>query len=86
MSHSLPARAECDCADSVLDNAASAVVWAGIVTLVSYLAGNALRRTSGVITWIVIGLAIVVMAVVFLLARRRAEEIAVRAEAAYWEG
>lgn len=63
-------------------NAASAIVWAGIVTFVSYVAGNTLRRTSGAITWVLVGLA-VVMAAVLLLARRRAEELADRAEAAY---
>jgi membrane protein DedA with SNARE-associated domain len=67
-------------------NAASAVVWAGIVTYASYVAGNTLRRTSGAITWILVGLAVVVMAVVFLLARRRAAEFAARAEAAYPAG
>src|ERR1017187_487914 len=51
----------------VLANSASAVIWAGIVTSVSYVAGDPLRRTSGAITWILVGLAVVVMAVAFLL-------------------
>lgn len=69
-----------------LANAASAVSWAGIVTLASYVAGNTLRRTSGAITWVLVALAVVVMGCVFLLARRRAEELGARAEAAYPTG
>jgi membrane protein DedA with SNARE-associated domain len=64
-------------------NAAGAFVWAGIFTYLSYVAGNTLRRTSGVFSWVLVGLAIVAMVVGFLLARQRVEEFAARADAAY---
>jgi membrane protein DedA with SNARE-associated domain len=67
-------------------NAASAIVWAAVVTFASYTAGDALRRTSEAITWILVGLAVVIMVVLFLFARRRADEFAARAEAAYPPG
>lgn len=64
-------------------NAAGAIVWAGIFTYFSYVAGNTLRRTSGAITWVLVGIAVVVMGAVILLARRRMDEFAARADAAY---
>lgn len=64
-------------------NAAGGIVWAGIYTLVSYLAGNALQRASGTITWVLAGAAVVAIVVAVLLVRRQASRLAVRAEAAY---
>jgi membrane protein DedA with SNARE-associated domain len=67
----------------LLANAAGGIVWAGVYTLAAYLAGNALQRTSGMVTWILGGAAIVAIAVVWLLIRRQASRLADRAEAAY---
>jgi membrane protein DedA with SNARE-associated domain len=64
-------------------NAAGAIVWAGIFTYFSYVAGNTLRRTSGVITWALAGIAVVVLVLMILISRRRLGEFAARANAAY---
>jgi membrane protein DedA with SNARE-associated domain len=66
-------------------NIAGAVVWAGIFTYLSYVAGNTLRRTSGTITWVLVGVALVVIGTVIVLARHRMDEFAARADAAYAE-
>jgi membrane protein DedA with SNARE-associated domain len=67
----------------LLANAAGGIVWAGIYTLVSYLAGNWLQRASGTINWILGGAAVVAIVVVWLLVRRQAGRLADRAEEAY---
>jgi membrane protein DedA with SNARE-associated domain len=64
-------------------NAAGGIVWAGIYTAVSYLAGNWLQRTSGTIDWILGGLAVVAIVVVLLVVRRQSGRLADRAEQAY---
>jgi len=64
-------------------NAAGGIVWAGIYTTVSYLAGNWLQRTSGTIDWILGGAAVVAIVVVVLLVRRQSGQLADRAEKAY---
>jgi membrane protein DedA with SNARE-associated domain len=64
-------------------NAAGGIVWAGIYTALSYLAGNWLRRESGTIDWILGGAAVVAIAAAVLLLRRQAARIADRAEQAY---
>jgi membrane protein DedA with SNARE-associated domain len=64
-------------------NAAGALLWAGIFTYASYIAGNTLRRMSSTITWILVGVAVAVIAATLLLARHRMAELAVRADAAY---
>jgi membrane protein DedA with SNARE-associated domain len=64
-------------------NAAGGIVWAGIYTSVSYLAGTWLEKTSGTINWILAGAAVVAIIVVFLLVRRQAGRLAERAEQAY---
>jgi membrane protein DedA with SNARE-associated domain len=64
-------------------NAAGGIVWAGIYTAVSYLAGTWLQRTSGTIDWILGGAAVVGIAAVILLVRRQAGRLAERAEKAY---
>lgn len=64
-------------------NAAGGIVWAGLYTAVSYLAGNWLQRTSGTIDWILAGVAVVVVVVLWLLIRRQSGRLAERAERAY---
>jgi membrane protein DedA with SNARE-associated domain len=64
-------------------NAAGGIVWAGIYTAVSYLAGSWLERTSGTIDWILGGAAVIGIIVVWLLVRRQAGQLADRAERAY---
>jgi membrane protein DedA with SNARE-associated domain len=64
-------------------NAAGGIVWAGVFTLVSYLAGHALERASPAITWVLAGVAVLAIAVGFVLLRRQGRRLAARAEAAY---
>jgi membrane protein DedA with SNARE-associated domain len=64
-------------------NAAGGIVWAGIYTAVSYLAGNWLQRASGTIDWILGGAAVVAIVAGWLLLRRQAGRLADRAEQAY---
>jgi membrane protein DedA with SNARE-associated domain len=66
-----------------LANAAGGIIWAGVYTAASYFAGNALQRVSGTISWILGGIAIVVIGVVVWLVRRQAGKLGDRAEAAY---
>jgi membrane protein DedA with SNARE-associated domain len=64
-------------------NASGGIVWAGVFTLASYLAGTALQRASGTIDLVLGGAAVVAIAAVLLLVRRQTGRLAVRAEAAY---
>src|SRR5215467_9093598 len=64
-------------------NAAGGIVWAAFYTFVAYLAGNMLRQVSGIIDWVLIGVAVVAIVAAFLLVRRRIGGLAARAEAAY---
>ena len=64
-------------------NAAGGIVWAGLYTLASYLAGAALQRASSTITWVLAGAAVVAIGGAVFLVRRQAGRLAVRAEAAY---
>jgi membrane protein DedA with SNARE-associated domain len=64
-------------------NAAGGIVWAGIYTAASYLAGNWLQRVSGTIDWILGGAAVVAIVATWLLVRRQAGRFADRAEQAY---
>ena len=64
-------------------NAAGGIVWAGIYTAVSYLAGSWLQRTSGTIDWILGGVAVVAIIAVLLVVRRQFGQLADRAEEAY---
>ncbi len=64
-------------------NAAGGIIWAGIYTAASYLAGNALQQASGTVDWILAGVAVVVIIAVWLLIRRQASRLADRAEKAY---
>jgi membrane protein DedA with SNARE-associated domain len=64
-------------------NAAGGIVWAGIYTLISYLAGAALQRASGTIDLVLGVAAIVAIIAVLLVVRRQASRLGDRAEAAY---
>jgi membrane protein DedA with SNARE-associated domain len=64
-------------------NAAGGIVWAGIYTLAAYLAGNALKQASGIITWTLVAAAAAAIAAVLIWARRKTSKLAARAEAAY---
>ena len=64
-------------------NASGGVVWAGIYTAFAYLAGNTLKRASGTIDLIFIGVAVVAIVIVILLVRRQTSKLADRAEQAY---
>jgi membrane protein DedA with SNARE-associated domain len=64
-------------------NAAGGIVWSGIYTLASYLAGNALQQASGTLAWALGGAAIVAIIAAWLLVRRQFGLLAERAEAAY---
>jgi membrane protein DedA with SNARE-associated domain len=64
-------------------NAAGGIIWAGIYTLASYLAGNALRQATGIIDWVLLGVAVVAIAAALLLLRHQMGRLAARAEAAY---
>jgi membrane protein DedA with SNARE-associated domain len=64
-------------------NAAGGIIWAGVYTLASYLAGAALQRASSTITWVLVGLAVVAVGTGVVLLRRQAGRLADRAEAAY---
>src|SRR5215467_8638880 len=64
-------------------NAAGGIVWAGIYTLVSYLAGHWLEKASSTIAWILGGVAIVAIIAAWLLIRRQFNVLADRAEEAY---
>jgi membrane protein DedA with SNARE-associated domain len=64
-------------------NAAGGIVWAAIWTFAAYLAGNALKRASGIINLVFIGAAVVAIVVAILLVRRQTSKLADRAEQAY---
>jgi membrane protein DedA with SNARE-associated domain len=64
-------------------NAAGGIVWAGIYTCVSYLAGHALERASSTIAWVLVSAAVVAIVVGFVLLRRQGRRLADRAEAVY---
>ncbi len=64
-------------------NAFGGTVWAGGYTMAAYLAGNAMQRASGSISWVLCGVGVAANAAVLLLARRQFGRLAARAEAAY---
>jgi membrane protein DedA with SNARE-associated domain len=67
----------------VVANASGGIVWAGIYTLAAYLAGTALQRVSGTISWALLGAAAAAVVTVLVLSRRQIGRLAIRAEAAY---
>ena len=64
-------------------NAAGGILWAAIYTTAAYLAGNALQRASGTITWVLAGAAVVAIVAVLVIVRRQTGKLAARAEEAY---
>lgn len=64
-------------------NAAGGIIWAAIYTFGSYGAGNTLRNVSGTINYALIGCAVVALVTVFLLVRRKTNQLVAVAEAAY---
>ena len=64
-------------------NIAGAIVWAGIFTLASYVAGNTLTHLSGTLDLVIGGVAVLSLAAAGLVVRRQVHTIALRAEAAY---
>ena len=64
-------------------NTAGGFAWAGIYTAASYLAGSALQRDSGTITWVLAGAAVVAIVIAVLLIHREGSRLADRAEEAY---
>jgi membrane protein DedA with SNARE-associated domain len=67
----------------VVANASGGIFWAAAYTWGAYLAGAALERASGTISLVIAGVAIVVIVVAVILARRRMAVLSERAEAAY---
>jgi membrane protein DedA with SNARE-associated domain len=67
----------------VVANASGGILWAGVYTLAAYLAGNALQKVSGTITWALAGAAVAAIATVLILVRRQTGRLAARTEAAY---
>lgn len=67
----------------VVANAAGGIVWAGIYTVVSYLAGRTLQRVSGTIDLIVGGVAVLAVVTILILVRRTMARLGERAEMAY---
>jgi membrane protein DedA with SNARE-associated domain len=64
-------------------NASGGLVWAGVYTLASYLAGTALQKASGTITWVLVAVAVAAVIVGIIALRRQGHRLAARAEAAY---
>jgi len=67
----------------VVANASGGIIWAGIYTLAAYLAGNMLKQVSGILDWVLIGVAVVAIVAIVVLVRRQTDRLAARAEAAY---
>jgi membrane protein DedA with SNARE-associated domain len=68
----------------LLANASGAIAWAGAYTLAAYLAGDTLRRLSGIIDLVIGGGAgLTIAAGLLLIFRRHTGELALLAEAAY---
>jgi len=64
-------------------NAAGGIVWAGVYTLASYLAGDTLRRLSGTVSVVLTVVGVLAIVAVGLFIRRQMRRLAPRAEAAY---
>jgi len=64
-------------------NAAGGIVWAGVFTLASYLAGTALERVSTTIAWVLGAVTVVAIIAGLVALRRQYGRLAIRAEAAY---
>jgi membrane protein DedA with SNARE-associated domain len=64
-------------------NAAGAVVWAAVYTVISYNAGGFLERSSGTINVVLGAVAVVVIIASLVVIRRRTDSLADKAELAY---
>jgi len=64
-------------------NASGGIIWAGIYTFAAYFAGHMLQQVSGILDWVLIGVAVVAIAAIVVLIRRETDRLAVRAEARY---
>jgi membrane protein DedA with SNARE-associated domain len=64
-------------------NAAGGIVWAGVYTVASYLAGDTLCRLSGTISVVLTVVGVLAIVAVGLFIRRQMRRLAPRAEAAY---
>ena len=64
-------------------NAAGGILWAAAYSIVTYLAGNALRQMSATIAPLPGAVVVLATATVLVPARRQAGRLALRAEAAY---
>ena len=67
----------------LLYNALGGLVWSAIYAFGFYAAGSALEKASAVVNYVAIGIAVVLVVVVFLVIRRQTNVLADRAEAAY---
>src|SRR5215467_4367479 len=67
----------------VVANASGGIIWAGLYTLAGYFFGSMLQHVSGILDWVLIGVAAVAIVIVVMLIRRQTDRLAVRAEAAY---
>ena len=64
-------------------NAAGGILWAAIYTFAAYLVGNVLRRVSGTVNLILLGVAVVAVVAVLFVIRRQTAKLGDRAEEAY---
>jgi membrane protein DedA with SNARE-associated domain len=64
-------------------NASGGIIWAGIYTFAAYFAGHTLQQVSGILGWVLIGVAVVAIAAIVVFIRRETDRLAARAEAAY---
>jgi membrane protein DedA with SNARE-associated domain len=64
-------------------NAAGGILWAGVYTLASYLAGSAIQHASGTVAWVLGGATVVAIIAGVAVLRRQYARLAARAEEAY---
>jgi membrane protein DedA with SNARE-associated domain len=64
-------------------NAAGGIVWSGIYTLAAYAASNPLRHASGTVNLVILGVAVAVLVTVFLVVKRKVDQLVDAAEVAY---
>jgi membrane protein DedA with SNARE-associated domain len=64
-------------------NASGGIIWAGLYTAASYLAGNTLKRVSGTVNLVLGVVAVIGIIAALLVVRRQVGKLAARAEAAY---
>jgi membrane protein DedA with SNARE-associated domain len=64
-------------------NAAGGILWAALYTFLAYLVGNALRRVSGTVNLVLLGVAVVAIVGVLMVIRRQVRRLGDLAEEAY---